>query len=142
MIPDPFNLQRFLDAQADTYDAALAELRDARKRTHWMWFIFPQIAGLGHSEISQYYAIGGADEARAYLAHAELGPRLHDCAEALLGADGSARDILGTPDDLKLRSSATLFAAVSAPASVFHRLLDRFFGGQLDPATVERLGAR
>lgn len=134
---DPHNLQRFVDAQADTYDTALAELRDGRKRTHWMWFIFPQFAGLGTSEISQHYAIDSRAEAAAYLVHPLLGPRLTAAAEALLAATTtSAREILGTPDDLKLRSSATLFAAVSPNGSVFHRLLEKFFDGQPDATTV------
>jgi uncharacterized protein (DUF1810 family) len=136
-VTDRFNLQRFLDAQEDVYQTALAELRAGRKRSHWMWFIFPQFHGLGASEMAERYAIGSVEEARAYLAHAVLGPRLISCADALLAHEGrSAHDILGTPDDLKLRSSATLFAAVAERGSVFERLLDRFFDGQADMRTI------
>ena len=138
-----FDLDRFVDAQAEIYDAALAELHAGRKRSHWMWFIFPQCHGLGSSDMSVHYAISSLDEARAYVAHPILGPRLVQCAEALLAHEGmSARDMLGTPDDLKLRSSATLFAAVSPSRSVFHRLLDKFFEGQGDPVTVGLIGER
>ena len=138
MTPDPFDLDRFVQAQTGVHAEALAELRAGRKRTHWMWFVFPQIAGLGHSAMAQHYAIRSADEARAYLAHPVLGPRLIECAEALLAHEGrSARDILGTPDDLKLRSSATLFAQIAAPDSPFHRMLLAFFDGRPDDRTVE-----
>ncbi len=131
---DPYHLQRFVEAQAGgVYEQALAELEAGRKRTHWMWFVFPQLAGLGRSETARHYALHSLSEARAYLAHPRLGPRLTACAEALLAHAGrSATAILGTPDDLKLHSSATLFAAASPPGSVFHRLLDAFFGGQED----------
>jgi uncharacterized protein (DUF1810 family) len=136
---DPVDLARFVDAQAANFDDALAELVEGRKRTHWMWYVFPQIAGLGTSAMAQRFAIAGPDEARAYLAHPVLGPRLATCAQAVLAHAGTpARAIMGTPDDLKLRSSATLFAGVSPPGSVFHRLLDAFFGGEADPLT-ERL---
>lgn len=138
--PDPHDLARFVDAQAGVHDRALAEIRSGRKLSHWMWFVFPQIAGLGSSSMAQRYAITGAEEAAAYLAHPVLGPRLHAMAEAALAAPGSARAIFGSPDDLKLRSSATLFAHVAPPGSVFHRLLDRFFEGRPDEATVARLG--
>ncbi len=133
---DPFDLARFVDAQAANFDDALAELVEGRKRTHWMWYVFPQIAGLGTSAMAQRFAIASADEARAYLAHPLLGPRLVTCAQAVLAHAGTpARAIMGMPDDLKLRSSATLFARVSPPGSVFHRLLDAFFGGEGDPLT-------
>ena len=140
-IADPWRLSRFVEAQADTYERALAELRDGCKRSHWMWFVFPQIAGLGFSSMSARYAISGRAEARAYLVHPVLGPRLRECADALLALDGglSATRILGYPDDLKLRSSATLFAQVSPPGSVFHRLLERYFGGRADDATLTLL---
>src|SRR5688572_32370107 len=114
---DPFDLQRFVDAQTPVYDRVLTELREGRKRSHWMWFVFPQIAGLGSSPMAQRYAIASADEAAAYLAHPVLGPRLVAIAEAALAAPGSARALFGSPDDLKLRSSATLFAHVAGAGS-------------------------
>jgi uncharacterized protein (DUF1810 family) len=137
---DPFQLNRFLEAQADDYDQALAELKGGRKQTHWMWYVFPQIEGLGSSPMAQRYAIQNLAEAKAYFAHPELGPRLLACAEAVLGIEGkSAHDILGSPDDLKLCSSATLFAAVSLPGSVFERLLVKYFGGIADERTLQQL---
>ena len=137
---DPHNLQRFVDAQHGVYDEALAEIRDGRKTSHWMWFVFPQIAGLGSSATAQRYAIRSADEARAYLRHPVLGPRLIRCTEAALRLEGlSAAEIFGHPDDLKLRSSATLFANVAPPGSVFHRLLEKYFGGHADERTLELL---
>ncbi len=141
MDSDPYDLKRFILAQAPLYEQALAELRAGRKRTHWMWFIFPQLAGLGTSELARRYAIRDLDEARAYLAHPLLGARLQACAEALLAIEGrSAREILGRPDNLKLRSSATLFACLSPQDSVFHRLLERYFAGIPDPLTLALLG--
>lgn len=141
---DPYDLARFVDAQAGVIDEVIGELRTGRKRSHWMWFVFPQMAGLGHSPTSRHYAIHSEGEARAYLAHPVLGPRLVEAAEAMLANEGrSATSVLGTPDDLKLHSSATLFAAVSPPGSVFHRLLDAFFDGADDewtPALLERAG--
>ena len=138
---DPHDLNRFVVAQADAHDQALAELRAGRKRTHWMWFVFTQLAGLGSSPTARQYGIKSSDEARAYLAHPVLGPRLLACAEAIHRVDGrSATEILGSPDDLKLRSSATLFAAVSPAGSAFHRLLDRYFRGEADARTLELLG--
>lgn len=134
---DPHNLQRFLDVQETAYARALYEIRDGRKHTHWIWFIFPQFAGLGSSSTSRLYAIKSLAEAEAYLAHPVLGPRLVECAEAALGVpDVTARDLMGSPDDLKLRSSATLFAHVSPPGSAFERLLERFFAGEPDAATL------
>src|SRR5687768_12809920 len=119
------DLDRFVKVQAGVYQTALAEIQRGRKSSHWMWYIFPQLQGLGSSSMAQRYAIRDLDEAKAYLAHPVLGPRLVECAEAALGVEGrSAHDIFGSPDDLKLRSSGTLFAAVSPPGSVFHRLLD------------------
>jgi len=130
---DPFDLDRFVRAQADTYAQALAELQRGRKRSHWMWFIFPQIAGLGSSPMARRYAIASLAEARAYLQHPVLGPRLVECGEAACAVSGrSALEIFGTPDDVKLRSSATLFDAVSVPGSVFDRLLQKFFDGERD----------
>jgi uncharacterized protein (DUF1810 family) len=123
-------LGRFVSAQNGTYEAALAEITAGNKRTHWMWFVFPQIAGLGTSTTAQLYAIASLDEARAYLAHPVLGPRLRECAEALLTVHNrSAADIFGYPDDLKLRSSMTLFARAAAEPGVFQAVLDRYFPG-------------
>jgi len=140
---DRFALSRFLRAQETSYETALAELRPGSKRSHWMWFIFPQIAGLGSSPTAQLYAIKTVEEAEAYAAHPILGPHLIACAEALLNVEGkSASEIMGYPDDLKLRSSATLFAEVSPPGSVFHRLLDKFFEGKPDMQTLEILAKR
>jgi uncharacterized protein (DUF1810 family) len=137
---DRFDLERFVRAQAADVDRALCELRSGRKRSHWMWYVFPQLAGLGTSAMARRYAIGSAAEARAYLAHPLLGPRLAACAEAVLGVAGkTAHDIFGSPDDLKLRSCATLFALVSSPGSVFERLLERFFAGEPDPLTLRLL---
>ena len=142
MSTDPHDLARFLDAQEDVFERALAEIRGGQKRSHWMWFIFPQFAGLGFSAASQHYAIKSITEARAYLDHPVLGARLVECAEAALSVGGrTAREIVGSPDDLKFRSSATLFAAVSPDGSVFHRLLDRFFGGAADEKTLALLAA-
>jgi uncharacterized protein (DUF1810 family) len=133
---DTFDLGRFVSAQDGVYDSALAELRGGRKRTHWMWFVFPQIAGLGSSAVSARFAIRSAAEARAYLAHPILGPRLLECCEALLELiSTAATEIFGSPDDMKLRSCATLFASVSEPGSVFERVLSRFFDGKPDERT-------
>ncbi|MCG6542062.1 DUF1810 domain-containing protein [Pseudomonas sp. KSR10] len=137
---DPYDLQRFVDAQQSIYDRALAELKAGHKQSHWMWFIFPQIAGLGHSDMARRYAIKDANEAAAYLQHALLGPRLEECAEALLAhAERPARQILGSPDDMKLRSSMTLFATVAPERTVFKTVLDAFFAADPDPATLSRL---
>ena len=133
------DLRRFVEAQAESYPDALAELRAGRKRTHWMWFVLPQIAGLGHSVMAQRYAIASRAEAEAYLAHDILGPRLRTCTGAVLAVpDLSANAIFGSPDDVKFRSCMTLFDAVS-PNDVFDQALARFYGGQRDPATLERL---
>ena len=134
---DPFDLDRFVEAQDGVFEEALAEIRDGQKTTHWMWFIFPQFEGLGLSPTSLRYSIKSADEAKAYLRHPVLGPRLIECAEAALGVAGlSAEEIFGSPDDMKLRSSATLFAAVSPPDSVFGRLIKKYFSGHRDERTV------
>ena len=131
MPDDPHDLARFVAAQADDYDTALAELRAGRKRSHWMWYVFPQLAGLGSSGMAQRYAIRDLAEARAYLAHPILGPRLRECVAALLAIEGrTVTAILGTPDDLKLRSSATLFAAAVSDEPAFGRLLTKFYGGE------------
>ncbi len=133
-------LERFVRAQEGVYEAALAELRAGCKRTHWMWFVFPQVAGLGLSATAAHYAIADLAEARAYLEHPLLGPRLEECAEAVLGVSGrTAHQILGSPDDLKLRSSMTLFALVAPPGSVFRRVLEKYYGGKPDPRTLELL---
>jgi uncharacterized protein (DUF1810 family) len=138
---DAYGLQRFVDAQdGGTYDAALRELRAGRKRSHWMWFVLPQIAGLGRSATAQHYAISGIEEARAYLAHPVLGPRLVECARALTGlgtTDPVA--VLGGVDAQKLRSSMTLFAAAAPDEPVFGQVLDQYFGGATDPATARLL---
>ncbi len=140
---DPFELERFLDAQdqGGTYDAALAELRAGRKRSHWMWFIFPQIAGLGQSPISRRYAISSLAEAEAYLEHPVLGPRLIECAKILRDLQGrSAEEIFGGIDAMKLRSSTTLFARADHANAVFQEVLDAYFGGTPDDATERLLG--
>jgi uncharacterized protein (DUF1810 family) len=134
------DLGRFVGAQDGVYDQALAELTAGSKRSHWMWFVFPQIAGLGRTATAQKYAIADLAEARAYLAHPVLGPRLTECAQALLRVQGrTAEQILGTPDDLKLRSSMTLFAHAADDPAVFRAVLDRYYGGEDDPLTLQRL---
>jgi uncharacterized protein (DUF1810 family) len=139
---DPFDLRRFVDAQARNYADAIAELTAGEKRSHWMWYVFPQYAGLGRSEMSERFAIGSLDEAKAYLRHPILGPRLVDCANAVLAVKGvTARDIFGSPDDLKLRSSATLFSRVAEPGSVFHRIVERYFDGEPDRRTLDLIAA-
>jgi uncharacterized protein (DUF1810 family) len=138
---DPYDLNRFLTAQARNYDVALAEIRTGAKRSHWMWYVFPQLAGLGSSPTAQRFAISTLDEAGAYLSHPVLGPRLLECVEALLALSGlSAHEIFGWPDELKLRSSMTLFAVVSQPSSVFERVLDQYFAGERDAKTLALLG--
>lgn len=141
-VKNAFELSRFVAAQEGVFEQALAELRDGRKRSHWMWFVFPQIDGLGFSAMSQRYAIGSLDEARAYLDHPVLGPRLHECCTALLELRGrSARQVFGSPDDLKLQSSATLFELVAEPGSVFSRVLEAYYSGRRDPRTLELAAA-
>lgn len=137
---DPYHLERFLVAQKEAYPAALAEVRAGQKRSHWMWFVFPQIQGLGSSENARLYAVSGRAEAGAYLAHPVLGPRLTEISAALLDHAGkSAHEIFGPPDDLKLKSSMTLFASVSLSGSVFEQVLAKFFGGERDTETLRRL---
>lgn len=137
---DPFDLQRFVDAQRTVYEHARAELLAGRKTTHWMWFIFPQIEGLGRSPTARRYAIRSLDEARAYLAHPILGPRLVECTQIVNRIDGkSAREIFGSPDDLKFRSSLTLFARAAPEEPVFEQALAKYFDSEPDPLTVERL---
>ncbi len=140
---DRFKLERFVSAQEQIYPAVIAELRGGRKRSHWMWFIFPQVEGLGYSATSKHYAIKSAAEARAYLRHPILGARLLECSEALLALSGrSAYEVFGSPDDVKLKSSMTLFEAVSEPGSPFARVLDQYFGGQRDDKTLALLAER
>jgi uncharacterized protein (DUF1810 family) len=140
---DPYRLERFVAAQdrAGTYRQAVAELRAGRKQSHWIWFVFPQIAGLGSSSMAQEFAIGSLAEARAYLAHPVLGPRLAECTRILnAAADGtSATEILGPVDAMKLRSSMTLFAAAAPEERAFTDVLTKYFGGKPDEATLERL---
>ncbi|WGM37793.1 DUF1810 domain-containing protein [Caulobacter sp. NIBR1757] len=137
---DDFDLDRFVQAQDGVWDRALAELTAGAKRSHWMWFVFPQIAGLGHSAMAQRYALGGLAEARAYLAHPLLGPRLLACTAAMNGHEGlSARAILGQPDDMKFHSSMTVFAAADPDEPAFTKALERYFGGERDAATLARI---
>ena len=139
---DPYDLQRFVDAQdrGGTYDRALQELRDGRKTSHWMWFVFPQIAGLGRSPMAQRYAISSLDEARAYLAHPVLGDRLREAARALTGLDTRSPDeVLGGIDAMKLRSSMTLFMRAAPEEPLFAQVRDQYFGGAADDATDDRL---
>jgi len=137
------DLERFVQAQTRDYDVALSELRAGKKRSHWMWYIFPQFEGLGSSPISQRYAIKSVAEANAYLAHPVLGPRLLECAEAVIRIEGrSAAEIFGYPDDLKLRSCATLFAHVSPNGSVFHRIIEKYFDDEQDPETLRIVNRR
>jgi uncharacterized protein (DUF1810 family) len=144
MAGDPHRLQRFVDAQAAVYEQAMRELSEGAKRSHWMWFVFPQLRGLGHSSNAFRYGITGIDEARAYLAHPVLGPRLLECAAVLEQLDGgrTVSDIFRDPDDVKLRSSLTLFAKVAESGSVFERLLAKYFGGEPDDRTVAMLGLK
>lgn len=135
-----FDLERFVQAQDPVYATVLAELRTGHKHSHWMWFIFPQLAGLGRSEMAQRYAIASSDEAAAYLAHPVLGARLRECAGIVAARDDlSAEALFGHPDDLKFRSSMTLFADVAPDEEVFQACIDRYFDGEPDDATLARL---
>jgi uncharacterized protein (DUF1810 family) len=137
---DPHHLRRFTNAQVGAYERALAEIRAGDKRTHWMWFIFPQIVGLGSSSTAKHYAIQSRKQASEYLNHPVLGPRLRECAEAVFAVEGrTASEIFGYPDDLKLRSCMTLFAKVAEPASVFERVLEKYFSRANDVMTLEIL---
>lgn len=139
---DPHDLQRFLDAQAPVIDDVRRELRDGRKRTHWMWFVFPQLRGLGRSAMAAHYGIGSRDEAKAYLAHPVLGPRLRECAELVNQIDDRPiHAIFGSPDDLKFRSCMTLFARVADDPAVFVSALERYFGAMPDEQTLVLLEA-
>ncbi len=137
---DAYDLERFVLAQEPVYERVWAELRVGRKRSHWIWFIFPQIAGLGVSEISQHYAIASLAEAKAYLQHPVLGPRLRECTQLVVNVEGKPLDeILGYPDDMKFRSSMTLFARATDDNAIFAAALQKYFGGEPDPLTLERL---
>jgi uncharacterized protein (DUF1810 family) len=139
---DRYALERFVEAQIPVYDAVVDELRSGQKRGHWIWFVFPQLRGLGRSPTAQHYAISSLDEARAYLAHDMLGPRLRECSRLVAAIDGRSVDqIFGWPDNLKLRSSMTLFAHATDDNAEFRAVLDKFFDGEDDPATVELLSA-
>jgi len=134
---DPYNLQRFVEAQSPVYEQVVRELKAGKKTTHWMWFIFPQIHGLGQSPMAKKYAIQSKAEARAYLEHELLGERLRECVRQTLEAEGrTASDIFGQIDRLKLRSSLTLFRSVAVDEPIFQQALDRYFGGQADSATI------
>ena len=136
---DPFDLQRFLDAQAPIYPRVVDELRRGQKQTHWMWFVFPQLAGLGHSAMAQRFAIGSREEAVAYLGHGVLGPRLRECTALVTAVEGrTAREILGSPDDLKFQSSMTLFGAASSDPE-FSAAIAKFYGGKPDQRTLDLL---
>jgi uncharacterized protein (DUF1810 family) len=142
-VADPHDLARFVEAQAPVYRTAVEELRAGRKRTHWMWFVFPQLRQLGRSPTAVHYGIASRDEAVAYLAHDLLGPRLRECARLVAAVDGrSAEHIMGPVDALKLRSSMTLFAEVTDDDHDFTRVLERFYSGEPDPLTIELLGSR
>lgn len=137
---DPFDLQRFVDAQSGVYDTVAAELRRGRKRSHWIWFIFPQITGLGRSPTAEKYAISSLAEAEAYLRHEVLGPRLRECTRLVNRVEGrSVDEIFGWPDNLKVRSSMTLFAHATPDNGDFVALLNKYYGGEEDSATLERL---
>jgi uncharacterized protein (DUF1810 family) len=137
---DPYELKRFVDAQEGVYEQACAELRAGRKRSHWMWFVFPQIRGLGSSSMAVRFAISGLDEARAYLEHPLLGKRLRECTGIVVEVKGrSVEEIFGYPDDLKFHSSMTLFAKTTAETGVFGEALEKYFGGAMDRGTLERI---
>jgi uncharacterized protein (DUF1810 family) len=139
---DPHDLSRYVVAQQDIYAQVVAEIRDCHKRSHWMWFIFPQFDGLGLSSYSKRFSIKSIAEAKAYLGHSVLGPRLLECFEALMGIEGrSATEVFGSPDDMKLRSCATLFAAVTPPGAVFERALYKFFGGNRCEKTISLISS-
>lgn len=140
---DPFDLQRFIDAQAGVYPKVVDELRGGRKRSHWIWFVFPQLSGLGSSPMAARYAIASLDEARDYLAHDVLGTRLRECTQLVNRVEGrSIGEIFGSPDDLKLRSSMTLFARATTENRDFVALLQKYYDGQEDPLTVARLSGQ
>ena len=141
MEKDPWSLSRFVEAQAPVYERVCNELAAGRKQSHWMWFVFPQLKALGRSHTAQHYGIADAQEAKAYWQHPLLGPRLVQCAELVLAVPNrTAHDIFGSPDDLKLRSSMTLFAAVAPEAKAFQAVIERYYDGRPDAATVDLLG--
>jgi uncharacterized protein (DUF1810 family) len=143
MMADPFDLQRFVDAQQPVYEDVLAELRAGRKRSHWMWFVFPQLRELGRSATAIHFGIGSRDEAVAYLGHDVLGPRLRRCAQLVAGSGAvTAPALMGSVDALKLRSSMTLFAEATDDNREFVAVLEKFYDGEPDPLTVELLGSR
>ena len=134
------SLERFVEAQEAVYARALTELRAGKKQSHWMWFIFPQIAGLGHSAMAQMYAIASLDEARVYLAHPLLGTRLRECCEVVMAIEGkTAHQIFGSPDDLKFRSCLTLFARATPDQPLFQDLLEKYYDGEADELTLQKL---
>jgi uncharacterized protein (DUF1810 family) len=140
LVNDPFDLRRFVNAQNPVYQQVCAELRNGRKQGHWMWFIFPQLRGLGHSQMAVAFGIASGDEADAYLGHPVLGPRLRECTQLVNLVEGrSISQILGYPDDLKFRPSMTLFARVAADNHVFSQALEKYFESEPDPLTLERL---
>ncbi|WP_445678691.1 DUF1810 domain-containing protein [Radicibacter daui] len=137
---DPFDLNRFIAAQAGTYETALREITAGRKTSHWIWFVFPQLCGLGRSTMAQHYGLASLEETRAYLDHPVLGARLRQCIETLIRLEHlSAHDILGSPDDIKLRSSLTLFALAAPEEPLFDAALTKYFHGERDPITLARL---
>jgi uncharacterized protein (DUF1810 family) len=139
-VDDPYHLQRFVDAQDPVFDQVCSELRQGQKRSHWMWFIFPQIQGLGHTQMANQYAISSLKEAAAYLQHPILGPRLSECTRLVNRIEGRPIErILGYPDDLKFRSSMTLFAHATSENQVFTDALEKYFAGEFDRLTLERL---
>lgn len=138
---DPFNLNRFVEAQADTYQTALAELQRGRKRGHWIWYVLPQFQGLGRTSTAQAYAINSIEEAKEYLTHPLLGPRLIECFQALLQVEGKTiHEIVGSPDDLKVRSSATLFLIADPKIGEFQAVLDKYYQGAPDDLTINLVG--
>ena len=137
---EPFDLARFVDAQAPVYERVVAELQAGRKKSHWMWFVFPQVAGLGQSSMARRFSLSSLAEARAYLKHPLLGPRLRQCTELMMAIEGRpVRQILGTPDDLKFRSSMTLFFHASDDGALFSAALEKYCDGEEDPLTVDRI---
>ena len=139
-IDAPYDLNRFTRAQEGVYEEVLSEIKSGSKQSHWMWYVFPQISGLGHSDIAKHYAIKNVEEAREYLKHPVLGNRLLECTKGVLAIEGrTASEIFGSPDDLKLRSSMTLFAVISGTGSVFHRVLDKYYWGEHDDRTLQLL---
>lgn len=139
-MPDPFNLARFVEAQSSEYQQVLRELRAGRKQSHWIWFVFPQLKGLGRSSMAGFYGLGSLDEAKAYLAHSVLGPRLRECTDLVNRVEGRTIDeIFGFPDNLKFRSSMTLFAKATEENAIFNDALEKYFAGEPDARTLELL---